>query len=253
MKELVAVTIRELFSLHDSKKTVLESFIGPFFYCVFFIPALSQSIGNILIGDSSIDYFEFTLPGLILFNFFNNAQYAAVNIYIDKTSGEIETLFSLPISRSTVVMSYAISSLIKSIIQMIFLVAIFYIIMGSKAHLAGLDVLLLLAIGVVFGLITSYFYVGMAARVKSQESFNILVNSISIPMLFTSTVFFDNRDFTGYLKWISEINPLSFVSDFARSVIFEEVNLLGWKLIILVVIGLIGFFFARVSINKCLE
>jgi ABC-2 type transport system permease protein len=85
--------------------------------------------------------------------------------------------------------------------------------------LAVIGTELLMAIGV------TCFGVFVASRIQRMEGFQVVMQLLLFPMLFLSGALFPLSGLPGWLAFITRINPLTYVVDPLRQVVFSAQNM----------------------------
>lgn len=206
---------------------LIQAFLQPLLYYLLFVPMIGKSIGTILVADGiSVAYPIYVLPGMIIFNAFTSSQYTGITTYIDQLSGELEILFSLPISRSTLLVGKMFFACTRTLVESFILVLIGSIITGHSLNLTVGRSLFLIIISFVFASISVLIFTSLSSIIKSQDAFNVIVNIITLPLVFTSSVFYPLGNFPSYLSILARINPLTFFSGLMRQIMFGlEINI----------------------------
>lgn len=251
-KELKGIIAREWTIMIRSPRMVFQAFLEPALYFLLFIPIMAKSIGSIDINGMTVPYPLFVLPGIIIYNAFSNGQYAGIKTYIDKLSGELEMLYGLPISRGILLVGKMFYVTISTVLQCLVLIGLANLFV-KVANLNVIDYLLMLVIAIMFSWLSVLVYSGLSAMIKSQDSFNIIVNMVTMPLLFTSTVFYPIRNFPSYLTFIAKINPLTYAVDLMRKIMFtSDFNLL-LSFFVLVCLVAVTFVISKQCLQRSLQ
>lgn len=251
-KEIKGVIAREWYIMIQSPRMVFQAFLEPALYFLLFIPILAKSIGSIEINGMAIPYPIFVLPGIIIFNAFTNGQYAGIKTYVDKLSGELEVLYGLPISRSILLVGKVFYVTISTVLQCLVLIALANIFV-RVTYLHLIHYILMLIIAILFSWVSVLIYSGLSAIVETQDSFNIIVNMVTMPLVFTSTVFYPIRNFPDYLEIIARINPLTYAVDLTRKIMFGgNANLWG-SFLVLAILIIVSFVFSKKCLSRSLK
>src|ERR671923_223953 len=83
---------------------------------------------------------------------------------------------------------------------------------------------------VLYALITGAIFFGSIAiiistRLKSNEGFNVIVNSVFLFFSFVSTAFYPTQGVPGALSTAFYVNPLTYIVDITRAGIFDKIDL----------------------------
>ena|GEM_PF-4424798 len=92
----------------------------------------------------------------------------------------------------------------------------------------------------------------LACLIRSQENFNLVVNLLGLPLMLTSSVFYNPAQGMAATRWLAQMNPLSFAPDIIRVLVAGRPplwsDILGLALFLLVMLC-----FAAFSINRAIE
>lgn len=249
-RDLTAVIIREWKISIKSSRMMIQAFIQPLIYYLLFIPVIAKSIGFVSYNNMTVPYELFVLPGIIIFNSFVAGQYTGISTYIDKLSGELEVLFTLPVRRSALLAGKVFSSSIRTILQSIILFIIAYIKTDIKSHDYKIY-FLLLCIAIVFSAISVLLFSGLSSLIKSQGAFNIVVNIVVMPVIFTSTVFYSEKSFPRLLSYVARFNPLSIATNLMRDIMFNvDGNIIFHNIMYLLVMVIVSYMFAIITYDR---
>lgn len=250
LKELRGIFFREIAVTIKSPRMFFQAFLEPLMYFLLFVPVMSKAVGEVTIDGQAIPFAAFVLPGIIIFNSFTGGQYSGISFYIDKLSGELEVLFGLPLRRYTLLIGKAMSAIIKAIIQSVILIVCAYLLGYLDVFVSFQNLLSIILIASSFSVFSVLFFSGLSSLIKTQDTFNIVINMISMPLLFTSTAFYTNDGFPGVLRYVSMVNPMSYVINLMRQVMFG-LPMYGVSVIaVMVGILILTFFIATQCVNR---
>ncbi len=227
--------LRELTISNYTKVQWLLNLLQPLAILIFFLPALSRLIGNVQVEGTEISYLAFVIPGLIASSAVNYAVRAGVAVYIDKLSGEMESLFTLPMTPLAYILG-------KTAAALPFVVL--YTAVGSLATLflgytlSVWGVLLIVLINVLAYAVLCAINLLIAALIPNDEALNTAINLISLPLTFASTAFYPVEAAPQWLQPFIQINPVSLAADGGRCVLFAGC---APETLAVAVLGLVGY------------
>ncbi len=102
-QEVTALAKRWFIELGQEKLNLVFSVAQPAIWLVFFGVGIGRAVDKNVIGTS--DYTGFTLPGIVAFTVIGSGVPAAMPLMWDKESGYLDKLMSMPISRSSIIVS----------------------------------------------------------------------------------------------------------------------------------------------------
>lgn len=176
------------------------------------------------VSGAPIRYVDWLVPGVIGMNIMFSCLFGVGFVIVRyRKNGVLKRLKATPVSAFGFVSAQALSRFLIVILTSVFVFA------GTNAFLhfrmdgSWLLLLLTAALGIVsmeaLGLI-------FAARLKSEELVNGLMNLVTLPMLALSGVFFSLEGSPPILRTISQAFPLTHVIQSARGIMLEGEGLL---------------------------
>ena len=167
-------------------------------------------------------YIDFALPGMIGFSLLSTALFGTVFglIYLKKAL-VLKRMFATPTRAITILLAQGGSRLIVALLQTILILVIG--IVAFKFYLPNgwitlIEMLILVAIGLVAFLGFGYFFAGLA---NDENSAGPLVNLVSLPQFLLSGTFFPTDSFPDWVQPIANNLPLSYFNMALRKVTTE--------------------------------
>ena len=230
-QEVLALTRRWYIMLIRERLNLLFSVVQPSIWLVFFGSAVGRAVDEDIIGTS--DYIAFTLPGIIAFTIVNNGVSGAMPLMWDKEQGYLDRLMSMPIARSSVIVSRFVFELGVGTVQTV-LVLLIALIMGVDfaTGIAGVLVILLAA-GLLTVSVTSLF-VALAYWVPGHGTFFAITGFLTLPLLFLSNAFVPLDAMPAWIEAVARFNPMTYAITAMRTLIIE-----GWEPEIAVALGVL--------------
>lgn len=202
------------------------------------------------LGGGDMDFRQFVFPGILAMSVMFTALFSAVSIVWDREFGFLKEVMVAPVSRLAVVLGKVAGGSTVALIQgsIILLLSPILGIALSVGQVASL-------IGIMFLLASMITSVGIliAARQKSMEGFQMIMNFLMLPMFFLSGALFPLREVPLWMELLSTIDPVTYGVDPLRSVALrstvpaqalEQVTLHPIAFNILVMVGLSLLFIA---------
>lgn len=216
MRRAMAIGYRELLLVSRTYRSYIQAFSNPLLMLIIFAPTLDNLIPRVVAGGQSITYGAYVVPGLGVMVAFSTSHVAALAMVIDRLTGELETLFSMPFSRTTLLL--ARSSITSGLATLLAV-----IIYGIGIMITGVAPTLVSAVGIIiilfcFGHAASALFASLAAidRQGGQGSLSLL-NTITLPLFFTSSIYYPVEYIPLSLRWLAIVNPLSYPAAAVRS------------------------------------
>jgi len=176
------------------------------------------------IGESGVPYPAYLAAGMIGFNMMNSSTVAGSIIWNDKRNGMFQQILVMPFAR----MEYIFGSILT--IMLMGLASAGLILVAGIPTLVGVaEPTLVGSLYVLFALIAGAIFFGSVAiiistRLKSNEGFNVIVNSVFLFFSFVSTAFYPTQGVPGPLATAFYVNPLTYIVDITRAGVFDQIT-----------------------------
>ncbi|HEX2926750.1 MAG TPA: ABC transporter permease [Ruminiclostridium sp.] len=164
---------------------------------------------------AGVNYINYQLPGILLMAIASGIAYTAFRLFMDMQKGLFSRFNSMPISRSAVLWSHVLTSLVSNMltIVIIFLVAF---IMGFRSSAGILNWLAAAGILALYTLALTWIAVIPGLTAKSMEgasSFSYLL--LFLP--FLSSAFVPTKTMPTVLRVFAENQPVTSIVESIRS------------------------------------
>ena len=191
--------------------------LQPILYLVLFGPLLANLPAGSLSGGSgtggTADAYRFFVPGLLIQLALFGSTFVGFAIISDWRSGVIERYRVTPVSRVAILAGRVLRDVAMLIIQSIVLILAglaFGLRAPLPAVLMGFVYIVLVAIG-----LASVSY-AVALRLKSEDAFAPLINSVIVPLVLLSGIMLPLTLGPGWLQGIARISPFRYIIDAMR-------------------------------------
>jgi len=226
MNDLVGVYtiwLRDLIRFWRDKSRIIGSIAQPTLFLFVLGTGLSsgfsKAFGGARQGASILggkDYITFMYPGIIGMTILFTSIFSAVSIIWDREFGFLKEVLVAPISRWSVAIGKALGGSTIAMIQGSIML-VFAPFVGVKLTPLIIVELFPLMFLIAFAMTSTGIVV--AARMKSMEGFQVIMNFILMPMFFLSGAMFPLRGLPEWLDLLVKINPLSYGVDIMRYVV----------------------------------
>ena len=184
------------------------SILQPAIWLVFFGSGVGRAVDKDVIGTD--DYIGFMLPGIIAFTVVGNGVSGAMPLLWDKEQGYLDKLMSMPIARSSVIVSRFVFQLglgIGADAARARRRAGRWACASRRAS-AGV-VVILVAAGLLTLALTSVF-VRAGVRVPGHGTFFAITGFVTLPLLFMSNAFVPLDAMPAWMEVVARLNPLTY-------------------------------------------
>jgi ABC-2 type transport system permease protein len=219
-----------------SKSRVVATIIQPLFFLVILGSGLRSAV---MPGMGEGDYFSFLAPGIIAMSVLFSSMFTGISVLWDKQFGFLQEVLVAPVSRFSIIIGRTLGGATTALIQG-FIILIIAIGLGVPI-VGGFEFLLTLVFMVVVAFTAVGFGLVLASKMQDFQGFQLIMNLIIMPLLFTSSAFFPiatNPDIPDIIVKLSFFNPLFYMVDGIRGSLTGSGNVLSPIVNLAVVIGM---------------
>jgi ABC-2 type transport system permease protein len=202
--------LRQLKRYFRSKSRMIGSLGQP----IIFLIALGFGFGPVFAKAGGGNYIQFLSPGIIAMSIFFTAVFSGIELIWDKQFGFLKETLVAPVSRFSIMFGRTLGGATVSTIQG-FIVFLITIAIGFRPSFS----LALLAIVFMFGIALVFTALGtaMASMMEDMQGFGLIVNLVNMPLFFLSGALFPLDSAPVWIRYIADINPLTYGVDGLRA------------------------------------
>lgn len=244
-QEVTALAKRWWIEFHRDRLNLVFNLVQPAVWMVFFGIGVGRTIDNSVIGTDN--YIGFMLPGIIAITIVGNAVTSAMPLMWDKETGYLDKLMSMPIARSSVIVSRFVFSVALNSAQILIMLAVALALdVRIETNIGG--VLVILVVGALLTLAFTAIFAALAYRVANHGTFFAVTGFITLPLLFMSNAFAPLAALPRWMELIARINPLTYAITAMRTLVLD-----GWEASLampLIVLTVIAFGFLAIGTQQ---
>lgn len=244
------IAYRELLRFVQDRLRMVSSFSMPLIFLIIFGAGFGRLIGQMMPG---VDYIQFMYPGILAMTVLMTSVMSGISIVWDREFGFLKEVLVSPLSRSGVLAGKAVGAATISIIQGAIMLVLAPIV-NVPIHLG--TVLALLPLLLILSLALSGLGLLIAARMRSQQGFQVVIQLVIFPMMFLSGIFFPISGVATWLEVLSKLNPVTYGIDAIRQVFLGTevagVTVFGHTMSIVdsaIVVAMAGVVFLTIAIR----
>jgi ABC-2 type transport system permease protein len=195
------------------------------------------------VAGRNLGYIDFLVPGILGLTIMQLGIFSVAFGFVQlKTTGTLRRLFATPTSPSYFLSAQVGSRLVIALIQVLILLGVG---IWFGVQLAG-SVFVVLALSIIGSVVFLAMGFGIAGWAKNENQAAPVANLISLPMMFLSGSFFPREAMPEFLQQVTRFLPLTYLNDALRAVINDGAGLdvIGTDIIGLAVWGVISFVIA---------
>ena len=217
LKAIYTIWYRDVIRFSRNRARILASLGQPLLFLFVFGAGLSPAMGAMAGGNLKFEQFMF--PGILAMAVLFTAIFAAVSIVWDREFGFLKEVMVAPVSRVAVALGKLAGGSTVAMFQGS-LVLLFAPLLGIKLTLD--QGLILIGLMLLLALVMSALGILVAARQRSMEGFQVIMNFIMLPMFFLSGAFFPLNGVPIWMEVLARVNPVTYGVDPLRQVALRE-------------------------------
>lgn len=212
---------RDMLKLFRERARIISSLTQPIIFLGIFGLGLKDVLGAA--GPfQELDYIQYIFPGIIGTNVLGLTITNGVTIVADREFGFLREVLVAPVSRLTIAISKVAAGVGTALVQ----VAILMLLAPFVGLTPSLSVIVLLFLAVaLLAVATSGLGVLIASRIRSTESFQYMFQFMIFPLFFLSGAFFVLDRVPAWIKFIANLNPLTYAIDLFRHILYSDIDL----------------------------
>lgn len=235
----LALFTRGLRHILRSPDTIITVAIMPIALLLLFVYVLGGAIQT-----GAGNYVNYLLPGILLIAIASGVSYTALRLFNDIQSGIFNRLLSMPVSRTAVLWSHVLTSLVSNAISVLAIILIALLI-GFRPSAGPLGWLAALGILALFTLALTWIAVLPGLIAKSTDG----AAAFSYPLIFLpflSSAFVPTQTMPTALRLFAQNQPVTSIVNTLRALLTNQPVgnsiwiALGWCLLILILFYLLS-------------
>jgi ABC-2 type transport system permease protein len=220
-QEVLALTRRWWIELLRERLNLASSITQPAIWLVFFGAGVGRAIDEDVIGTG--DYTGFMLAGIITFTIVGNGVAGAMPLLWDKETGYLDRLMSMPIARSSVIVSRFVFQVAQQTAQILLVVIVAYVL-GVRIVTGPLGLVVILLTAALLTMSVTAAFSALAYAVPQHGTFFAVAGFVTLPLLFMSNAFVPLDVMPDWMEVVARANPLTYAIETMRTLVLE-----GWE------------------------
>jgi ABC-2 type transport system permease protein len=235
VQEVMALARRWWIELLRERLNLLLSVAQPAIWLVFFGAGVERAIDATVIGTD--DYVGFMLAGIITFTIVGNGVSGAMPLLWDKETGYLDRLMSMPIARSTVIVSRFVFQVAQQSAQ-ILLVVLVALLLGVRVAAGPAGLVVILVAAALLTMTVTAAFSALAYAVPQHGTFFAIAGFVTLPLLFMSNAFVPLAAMPGWMAVVARLNPLTYAIDAMRTLVIDGwAASIAWSLVVLALVA----------------
>lgn len=201
-----------------SPDTLITVVLTPIAMMLMFVYVFGGAVKMSMGAD--VNYINYQLPGILLMAIASGIAYTAYRLFLDMQKGLFSRFNSMPISRSSVLWSHVLTSLVSNMLTVVIIILV-ALIMGFRSSAGILNWLAAAGILALYTLVLTWIAVIPGLTAKSMEgasSFSYLL--LFLP--FLSSAFVPTKTMPTVVRVFAENQPVTSIVESVRSLLNSE-------------------------------
>lgn len=201
-----------------SPDTIITVAITPIAIMLMFVYVFGGAV-KLSIG-TEVNYINYQLPGILLMAIASGIAYTAFRLFTDMQKGLFSRFNSMPISRTSLLFSHVLTSLVSNMITIVVIILVALVI-GFRSSAGILNWIEVAGILVLYTLALTWIAVIPGLAAKSMEG----ASSFAYPLLFLpflSSAFVPTETMPKVLRVFAENQPVTSIVETIRALLNSE-------------------------------
>jgi ABC-2 type transport system permease protein len=179
-------------------------------------------------GFGADSYIQFLAPGIVVMMALFSAAWSGMAIIEDIDRGVLPRLLATPISRAAIIAARVLYSALGVVVQSVIIIAGSYVL-GARIENGVAGALALVAAAALLAAAFSGLSNGVALLTRKDETLIAVVNFISLPLNFLSSVLMAPQLMPPWMQAAAAVNPVNWAAIAARAAADPSPN---WPLVL---------------------
>ena len=215
VRAIYIIWYRDILRFWRDRARLVTSFAQPFLFLVIIGTGLSSGMA-LLGGATDYNYIQYMYPGIIAMVVLFTGIMGGVSIVWDREFGFLKEVLVAPISRGAVAVGKALGGATIATAQGLVML-VFVPFVGVSISVA--QVFLLIPLMFVFAFSLTSLGILIASRIKTMESFQVVMQLMIFPLFFLSPALFPVQRLPSWLGVPVRLNPVSYGVDSLRQAV----------------------------------
>jgi ABC-2 type transport system permease protein len=217
LKGAYTIWYRDVLRFFKDPMRIVGSLGQPLLFLFVFGSGMSSAMSSL--GGGALDFKQFMFPGIVAMSVLFTAVFAAMSIVWDREFGFLREVMVAPVSRVAVSAGKVAGGSTVALFQGAIILLLAPVI-GVELSLG--QVLLLAGLMLLLAAVMSSFGILLAARQRTMEGFQVVMQFLLLPMFFLSGAFFPLQNVPRWLEVLAKADPVTYGVDALRQVTLSE-------------------------------
>jgi ABC-2 type transport system permease protein len=219
LRVMYTIWLREVRAFSRERSRIVGMLGQPLLYLLIVGQGIASGL-TLNAAPRGINYMMFLYPGILGMSVLFTSMFSAVSIIWDREFGLLKEVLVAPVPRWAVALGKVLGGATVAMLQCLILIALMPVV-GVPWSLPL--VLQLLALSFLISVAITSLGVTIAARMRSMQGFQMLMNLLIMPLYFLSGAMFPITSAPAWMKTLMVVDPLSYGVDALRNVVLAGV------------------------------
>lgn len=214
LRGVYIIWYRDVLRFWRDRPRIIAAMAQPTLYLLIFGSGISAAMRGP--AAAGADYLQFLFPGVIGMTVLFTSVFTAMSIVWDREFGFLKEVLVAPVSRTAVAIGKALGGSTQAVLQgsIVLLLAPL-----AGVTLTPLTIITVLPLMFLLAFALTSLSIALAARMRSMEGFQVMMNFFMMPMFFLSGALFPLNALPAWLAALTLIDPATYGIDPIRRII----------------------------------
>jgi ABC-2 type transport system permease protein len=217
LKGAYTIWYRDVLRFLRDRTRIIASLGQPLLFLFVFGGGLAPAMSGL--GGGQVNFTEFMFPGILGMTVLFTSIFSAVSIVWDREFGFLKEVMVAPVSRTAVAMGKVAGGSTVAMFQGVIVLLLAPLI---GVNLSWQQVVVLIGLMLLLAAVMTSFGILIAARQRTMEGFQMIMQFLLMPMFFLSGALFPLQGVPLWMEWLARINPVTYGVDPLRTVALRE-------------------------------
>ncbi len=217
LRAIYMIWWRDILRFWRDRVRAVMGLAQPLLFLVIFGTGLGSALRGVA-GGFGGDYQQFLLPGIMSLAVLFSSIFSAMSIIWDREFGFLKEVLVAPIDRSAVAIGKTLGGATQAAIQGVILLVLAPFV---GVRLTPLAVVELVGLVCCLAFALTALGVAVAARMRTMQGFQMVVNFLVQPMFFLSGALFPVIGLPAWLTVLTRLDPAAYGVDPTRRILLE--------------------------------
>ncbi len=216
MRVIYALWMRQIKRYFRARSRIIAAVGQP----LLLLLSLGYGLGSVFKQAGEGNYIHFLVPGIMAQTVLFTAVFFGVNIIFDKQFGFLKETLVAPVSRFKIMFGSSLGGATTAVMQgaLVFIISLF---LGFRPYNWAMLIVALIVL-IILGIALACFSSGVGSIVNDFQGFQAINQFLIFPLFFLSGALYPLNHAPAALRYIAEVNPISYAVDALRASLINQ-------------------------------